>query len=49
MLVVSAIRSQEYRISEAREECTRDEEGLVGGSDSNTAVAVAEESPVSGV
>ena len=39
-MVVSEIRSQEYRISEARAECTRDKARLVGGSDSYPAVAV---------
>ena len=46
MLVVSEIRSQEYRISEARAECTRDEERLVGGSDSYPAVAVEKADPL---
>jgi len=46
VLVVSEIRSQEYRISEARAECTRDEERLVGGSDSYPAVAVEKAEPL---
>jgi len=46
VLVVSEIRSQEYRISEAREECTRDEERLMGGSNSYPAVAVEKENPL---
>ena len=41
------IRSQEYRISEAREACTRGEARLMGESDSCPAVGVAEENPLS--
>ena len=46
MLVVSEIRSQEYRINEARAECTKDEERPVGGSDSYPAVAVEKADPL---
>jgi hypothetical protein len=46
VLVVSETRSQEYRISEARAECTRDEARLVGGSDSDPAVAVEKADPL---
>ena len=45
-MVVSEIRSQEYRISEARAECTRDEGRLVGGSDSYPVVAVEKADPL---
>jgi hypothetical protein len=45
VLVVSEIRSQEYGISEARAECTGDEERLVDGSDAYPAVAVERENP----
>jgi hypothetical protein len=46
VLVVSETRSQEYRISEARAECTRDEARFVGGSDSDPAVAVEKADPL---
>jgi len=46
VLVVSEIRSQEYRIREARAECTREAARLVGESDAYTGVAVEKENPV---
>jgi hypothetical protein len=45
VLMVSEVRAQEYRISEARAECTRDEERLMGGSDAYPAVAVEKADP----